>query len=237
MKNPEMFWELQCLEVKRLNLLKQMKEMPETLQLRSLKTEIEEIQKNTRGLSEKADSLKKEIKRKESDLAILKEKIEKANAELYGTGSQVSRGLEAAEKNISIIKQKIETEEDITLRLMEELEQYNFEIKELLTILEEKKNSFRETNKTYIEKKQSISRELDEIKTLNEKYTARIDPEHLNYYYQLNKKFPDNTAIALLQNGVCSGCHMALSFYQLKQAKNDISGISCDNCGRLLVFK
>jgi hypothetical protein len=53
-------------------------------------------------------------------------------------------------------------------------------------------------------------------------------------YRKLSGKFQDGKPLAVLEKGVCSGCHMGVSFDLLKKAKTDSHNLRCDNCGRML---
>lgn len=236
MKNPDLLWEYQCLEQKKVQFLKQSKAIPEIIELRSLKEQIENAQELIRNLSQKKETLKKALKTKESGVSLLKDKMSKAETELYGGNIQGSREIEAAQKNVSVIKEKIEEEEEEAFIELEKLEKIDSELEPLLKELQEKKNRFRKINQEYIDKKEEIVRESGEIKNRQEIIALKIDSDEWNEYHKLCKRYPDKTAIGVLDNGVCSGCHMTVSFEQLKKSKHE-PGIVCDNCGRWLLIR
>ncbi len=236
MKNPDLLWEYQSLEQRKVQLHRQLKTLTEIPELRKLKEQIEQSQELIKMLNQEKENAKKSIKSQESELLALKEKFNNAESELYGGNVQASREIEAAEKNISLIKQKIQEEEDLEFIELERLEQIEFKLRPLLTDLQEKKNSFRKINQDYTNKKEKIIKETEEIKSRQKTLDLKIDQNDWEIYRKLCEKYPDKSGIGILQNGVCSGCHMTVSFEQLKKAKN-LTGIVCDNCGRPLVVK
>lgn len=236
MNKLELVWEYQCLEAKKADLQKQVRSIPGLVELKLLKAEIEVIQNEARGFNKEMNDLKKVLDNAENRLTDLREKYSRANNELYN-GNHASRELEAAQKNIAVIKQKIESEEDDILGLMEKLEGLNTRMRDKIKILDEKKDLFRATNKTYSEKKETVATNLEYTEKQIESILSKIDQDELNKINKFSERFPDKCGIALLESGICSGCHMALSFEQLKQVKIKQEQIYCDNCGRLLLVK
>lgn len=236
MKNLEMIWEFQRLEARKTEVQKQARKVPGAAELKSLKSEIEVIQNEARELNREINDLKKVIGNAEDRLTDLREKYSRANNELYN-GNQASRELEASQKNISVIKQKIGAEEDVILGFMENLEELNLKMRQKVKMLDERKDLFRNINKTYSEKKEAVSNELEYIEKQIASILEKIEPGELNELDKFNRRFADKCGVALLDNGICSGCHMALSFDQLKQIKTKQEQVYCDNCGRILLVK
>lgn len=236
MNNLELLWELQCLEAKKADLQKQVKNVPGVSELKVLKGEIEVIQNEAKDLNKEINDLKKVVGDAENTLTDLREKYSKANNELYN-GNHASRELEAAQKNISVIKQKIESEEDNILGLMEELEGLKIRMCGKIKILDEKKDLFRAANKSYSEKKGTVVSNLEDAEKQIAVILKKVDPDELNQFNKFNQRFTDKCGIAFLENGICSGCHMTLSFEQLKQVKTKQEQVHCDNCERLLLIK
>lgn len=236
MKNPDLLWEYQCLEPKKAQLHKQLKTFSEVHELRKLKEQIEKSQELIRNISQEKENFKKYIKNRELEVLNLKEKLANAESELYGGNVQASREIAAAEKNISIIKQKIKEEEDGEFAAMEKLEQTETSLEPLLRELQEKKNLFRKINQEYSDKKEKILKDIEEIKNRQDDITQKIDPGDWEAYSKLCEKYPDKSGVAILQGGICSGCHMSVSYELLKKAK-EVSSIVCDNCGRHLIVR
>jgi predicted nucleic acid-binding Zn-ribbon protein len=157
------------------------------------------------------------------------------NVELYSGEVNNIKELEAAEKSLNAIKEKVDFYEERAIQLMEILENNDNGINRLMEELEAKKADFRRVNKYYNDRKLEMMNLLEDISRRKEILTRKIDPESMEFYLKLCRKNDNGQGMAIIQKGICSGCHMALSFDLLKKAKNDNVKIICDNCGRLLV--
>ncbi len=233
--NVRYLWDIQNMEQRKISIEKQLKGTPELKDLKILKEEIEKGQSGIRKVKAEQSLVKKELKEKEDYLTILKDKLEKADAELYSGEVTSSKELESMQKNLAVLKGKIGHTEETALTLMEKIENNEDEIRQLTKELEKKKTEFRSLNKNYQQKKEDLARSLTEIQTQKELLMKKIAPEILQSYYKLCEKFDDKKGVALLQNGICSGCHMSVSFDLRKQAKTKLEGVTCDNCSRLLL--
>lgn len=229
--------ELEILQEQISSLEKQLKSIPEFKELKRLKQEIEECQFETVQLNEELASNKSNLKSVEDSINLLKVKIGRANDELYSGNTANVKELEAAQKNIDKIKEKVEESEEHALKMMEDLEKNEKIFKELVAVLEKKKQEFRQLHKFYNDKKLELAGALKEAEANKEALSQTIDPGLMEKYRQQGGNYSDGKAIAKLNNGVCSGCHMTVSFDLRKQAKAKDLVITCDNCGRFLVVE
>ncbi len=230
-------WELQTLEEEKLDLERKARTFPEVRELKMLKADIEENQAKIQVMKDELVQIKRNLKQEESGIMLLKEKMEKASTQLYSGEITNAKELETAEKNMEINKEKVEEAEDRALVLMEQAEKAEEQIKQLLKDLDTKKGQFRELNKSYTERKAGLARALEEHEARNKKLVEKIDPQLMQKFCNLCGRFDDKKGVALLENGVCSGCHMSVSFDLLKQSKNKPKELMCDNCGRLLLVE
>ncbi len=235
MSNVKYLWEIQNLEEKKLIIEKQLKTIPEFKELKVLREEIENSRTETRKLKDELDQARKNLKEEEDEIALLKDKIEKANAELYSGEIINAKELEALEKNINALRQRVSQAEEKALTLMEKLETSDQKVEILSANLEKKKARFRQLNKKFNETKITLFRSLEETAVRKENLSKQIPPEVLRSYYKLCERFDDRKGVALLHKGVCSGCHMSVSFDLRKQAKDKLQVVACDNCSRLLL--
>lgn len=227
--------ELEILQEKISGLEKQLKSIPEFKELKRLKQEIEECQVETVQLNQELASNKSNLKFVEESINLLKEKIGRANDELYSGNTANVKELEAAQKNIDRIKEKVEESEEHALKMMEDLDNNEKIFNELVEVLEKKKKEFRQLHKFYNDKKLELASALEEAAANKEALSKTIEPGLIEKYRLQGGNYSDGKAIARLNNGVCSGCHMTVSFDLRKQAKSKDLIITCDNCGRFLV--
>jgi len=232
-----LFWEMQNLEEKKLNMEKQLKAIPEAKELKRLKEDIEGRQDEIRNLKDELSRLKKTLKEEEDGLSMLTDKIQKAGLELYSGEITNVKELEAAEKNINVTREKAARVEEKILELMDKIENGEERVRGLLKRLEEAKTQFRRLKEVYDNKKASLAQALNEIAEQLDDLERKVSPEHLAMYLELCRKFDDSKGVALLQKGVCSGCHMTVSFDLIKLSRSGSRDVFCDNCGRLLVVE
>lgn len=229
-------WELQSLEEQRQTAEKKLKSIPEFKELKQLKEEIEKGQEGVKTMKEEVTGTKRDLREIEDSIAVLKYKTEKADEELYSGQTTNTKELEIAQKNLQAIRQKTQEGEDRALRLMEVLEAHENRLNGLTDELEQKKKDFRLLNKFYNEKKVELAAIREDINARQELIREKIPPEVMEAYLKLCEKMPDRKGLARLEKGVCSGCHMTVSFDLLRQAKGK-DAVLCDNCGRMLLLE
>jgi len=230
-------WEMQNLEEKRAGLEKELKRIPEAKELKALKEEIEKSQTEIRRQRDELGRVKKGLKVEEDNIAVLKDKLGKAQEELYSGETANAKELEASEKNITVIKEKVGQAEEMALNLMEKVEASEQDVTRLIEELEKMKTHFRELNKAYSEKKEKLTKGMQKLHSRRELLGTKITPDIMASYKKLCGKFDDKKGVAMLENGICSGCHVSVSFDLRRQARTTAEDIFCDNCGRLLLLE
>lgn len=230
-------WQIQNLEDARNHIERQLKRLPEVKDLKQLKKEIEFEQAQIQEMQEELNRVKKDLKSEEDKISVLKVKADRASLDLYSGDIKAARELEAAEKNIAVIRESIGQVEEQALVLMDTLEEKRKVARTIMQSLEERKKRFMGLNKQYRDKKEGFAREMEEIIQRIETLKHDTPPELLELYSRLCKKHDDGKGLAELQNAICSGCHMSVSFELLKQAKGGLENLFCDNCGRLLIIE
>lgn len=230
-------WELQKHEGNQVLFERKTKTIPEVKDLRILKSEIEEKQQAIQIIRNQTNVMKKELRIEEQDIVALKEKRAKMSEQLYSGEVSNVKELESTEKNVGTLSEKISASEEEAIIMMEKIEKKDAELNVLVNDLDNEKNRFRELNKVYIEKKEQTTKALEKIKSQIIKLTAKIGPQSMSRFTKLREKFDDKKGVAVLENGICSGCHMSVSFELLKQSKDKARELFCDNCGRLLVIE
>jgi len=190
-----------------------------------------------RHLKSELEPIKKNLKSKESEMAVIKTRIEKADEELYGGQITSAKELESVEKSIEGFRQQLGAAEEKILTIMETADDRERHIREMIAELEEKKERFKRLNNSYKETREKLSAALEKINVKKEKLVKKVPQETLDKYYRLCSGFKDKKGVALLQANICSGCNMSVSFEIIKKAKTQQGEVNCDNCGRLLIIK
>lgn len=235
MNNIKILFEVQNASANKVRLEKQIKALPQVKELKELRTEIEQSQAEIYKLKSEIEVHKKNLAKEQLMINTIKDKTSVLSDHLYSGEISNVKELENVEKNLEAEQFKISKFEEKALVLMEKIYGIENRIKAMLKELEIKKTKFRDINKDYISKKESLTKSIQEIDSRLEYAKQELEPELLKTFESLCNRFDNGLAISLLKNGICSGCHMSVSFDLLKKAKIVDGEIICDNCGRWLI--
>jgi predicted nucleic acid-binding Zn-ribbon protein len=202
-----------------------------------------EIQDIARGLvslrreiaenKEKLTAIEKDLRKSEQDLAVEQEKIKRSERRLLGIKNQ--KEYNALSREVKLGKKVVGEIEDAILGFMTETEG-------LKRGLEKKESDYQGLESDLLAKKaeaETISNQAKEalvdLNSQKEKIAESIEREFLKKYQMVKKV--RGTGIAELDNGTCTGCHMAippqLNIRVLKQEEF----IICPNCNRILYVR
>ncbi|MBI5251850.1 MAG: hypothetical protein HY912_20350 [Desulfomonile tiedjei] len=182
---------------------------------------------------ERIGTAEKEYGRKEQDLASEQEKIKKSERRLLNIKNQ---------KEYNALSREVKLGKKVAGEIEDSILAYMTEIETLKKILERKEKEYEESEQDLLAKKgqsEAISEEAKKalvfLSAEKEEITASLDRDFLKKY-QTVKKFR-GTALAELQSGSCTGCHISippqLHIRLLKQEEM----ITCPNCHRILYVK
>jgi uncharacterized protein len=208
--------------------------------LEKLPIEVQEIARNMVIVRREIDEaihklalLETDLKKKEQDLALEQEKIKKSERLLLSIKNQ--KEYNALAKEISYGKKIASQIEDATLEMMNETES-------LRKVVERKQSDLVEMEKDLLTKKtqaEIVGKDskdcLQSLSLEKNKISESIEKDFFKRYSVVKKA--RGNAVVEMQNGTCTGCHMAippqLSIRVLKQEEF----ICCPNCNRILYVK
>jgi len=210
---------------------KEMARLP--LEMQEIARSLVLLRREISEAKDKNTALEKEYRRKEQDLATEQEKIKKSERRLLSIKNQ--KEYNALNREVKLGKKVAGEIEDSILSFMAEIET-------LKKILERKEAEYQESEQSLFAKKdesEAISKQAKEVLVdLNaekQQMVGSIDRDFLRKYETV-KKVRGN-ALAELQNGSCSACHIIippqLNIRLLKQEEM----ITCPNCHRILYVK
>ena len=228
-------FKIQNASTEKKRLEKQMKLLPQVKELKELKTEIEQSQAEIHKLKSNIDGTKKSLSKEQLVINTMRDKTKALSDHLYSGEITNVKELESAKKNLETEQMKIANLEEKALVLMEKIDGVESKIKAMVKELEIKKARFRDINKGYISQKDNIVKSIREIDEGLDTAKQGLSKELLEAFETQCRRFTDGRGISLLKNGICTGCHMSVSFDLLKKAKNVNRKIVCDNCGRWLI--
>jgi predicted nucleic acid-binding Zn-ribbon protein len=188
------------------------------------------LRREVAEIKSKLEQIRADLSKKEQALAIEQEKIRKSERRLLSIKNQ--KELNALNREIKLGKKVVGEIEDSILTFMTEIES-------LTKSSERKEAEYAGLETEHLSKKteadqviKSGEQELKELKSSRQDLISGIDRDILKRY-EIVKRGRGN-AVAPLESGICSGCHMSippqLNIRVLKQEEL----IACPNCQRLL---
>ncbi len=203
------------------------------LQIQEIARNLVVLRREMADAAERTEALQKELRRKEQDLATEQEKIKKSERRLLSIKNQ--KEYNALSREVKLGKKVAGEIEDAILGFMTEIET-------LKKISERKEKEYQEAEQVLIDKKtesesstEEANQVLEQLKAEKEILVESLDPELLKKY-QIVKR-AKGFAVAELQNGSCSGCHISLPPQLHIRVLKQEEMIACPNCHRILYVK
>jgi len=224
--------------------------------LQVIDLEIEEAERNLRvvesGLGESEElhlareslaqaskwqaDLRRRLRKLELDLEEVVEKREASEKSLYGGKVKSPKELTGLEQEVQLLKRRQVEIEDVALEVMSQLEMANERLDRERKGLERLETKWREEQAVLKEKQAALSSRLSLLRERRESLQAAIDPEDLATYEDLRRR-KGRQGVALVQNGICQGCGVAVSTSKATMVLRGEELVHCANCERILYLK
>lgn len=208
----------------------------------TLKKEKEIIQREFEFLKKEKESLEtfnKPTKTLESEIEEIKRLSKEHEVKLYSGDITNNKELLIAKEQLDQYQTSIANLEDDLIKLMEEQEKGKEELAEKTNLLREKRNNFNKKYNEYQTTKKNDSIEISELEEELFKLKNSLleeERDNLALYESLKGKYSLGV-LAKLENGICLGCHMGVSFEVIKDLKklDHKEPVYCNNCGRIVI--
>ena len=129
-------------------------------------------------------------------------------------------------------EKEVNTLEDQELELMEKLEGVKPDLVAAQQQLAATRKVVDEELKELAERAVAIEARVAELKTERAGMAESIEPTSLALYDRLMKNKGD--AVALMEAGICQGCHVKVVLGTLQSLSADENITQCEQCGRIL---
>ena len=196
----------------------------------ALRSERDTLAKACDAEKARLNSLHASRQDKELELKTAEEKLARQQQRLMNATS--SHEVTSLERDIKALGHARGDLDEAILMLMDEAESCGLRLAELEQQFEAKAAETREAEKTFAGQVTRFENHLAATKTQRAQVVAQIEPADLEMYTRFAKAH-QGLAVAHSDKGNCSGCGMALTPYNLREAKSQEWPI-CENCGRLL---
>lgn len=235
MRGYERLLELQELDLSIDRLEQRRRELEEGTEVAEARRRAEESEERVGELKLALDSVLREENRLDNETTSLDLRIQAEQARLYDGSVANPRELQSIEAEITNLRSRKARLEDEELDQMERRE----EMESKLPALESQVNEARDR---VAEVEGSAERELTDVTATvarhrgeRERLVPEFDEDLLDLYESLRSQ-KRGVGAAALKDGVCQGCHEALSPLARDRLKRTEGIKRCENCRRILVL-
>ncbi len=167
---------------------------------------------------------------RELQLKANEEKFARQQSRLMNAKS--SHEITALERDIKAIGAQRGDFDEAILNLMDEIETSSTRLKELELQRTAKNVELKGIEAAFARDSAQLETQMDARRKARETIAAQLSPDELEKYSDVAQKH-GGVAVAHAVNGNCSACGMALTPFNLREAKAQ-TWPTCENCGRLL---
>jgi predicted nucleic acid-binding Zn-ribbon protein len=223
--------ELQSLDLKTLELHKELGAIPETLQ------EIREEVNHIASLLEREKERLKEAEEwrleREKDVATQNTMLTKSKAKLQSVRNEKEQ--KAAQREIDTIRKNIQDREDEALKVMEAIEQYRAAIEDHTKEFAELEAHLTESEAKGKARIEDLQATINKVESRRSEITRRIPEKILRLYERIHKRL--GRAVVEAKDGFCLGCNMEILAQTYNELQRGDKLYQCANCFRILIFK
>ena len=189
---------------------------------RRLKQEEAEVEE---GLSRQRDL--------DAAVADLTEKVNAAEAKLYGGVVVNPRELRGLQADVEMIKRQRWNQEETLLEVMVGLDLSTGNRDASAQQLEQMKRTWKAEQKSLAEEQERLRGETAALVERRGALVARVPPAETALYEQVRKSRPQ--PVALMHNNTCGACRVGLPARTAQEVRSAPSPTRCPNCGRILL--
>jgi predicted nucleic acid-binding Zn-ribbon protein len=197
---------------------------------------IAEHDRITAGVQEQRDTLGREQKRIEDEVAIVEEKATEVDRTLYSGTITSPRELQGFQDDLQSLRRRQRQLEDEVLALMEQLEPLDHDLTERSATRSGLVDRHAQLTEQLAAAEAEVDGEIAAVEAERGAAAEPLDSGLLDRYDRLRKQH-DGVAVAPLVGNSCGGCHLTLSAVEVDRIKHEPPDalIFCEECGRLLV--
>jgi uncharacterized protein len=235
MRGHDRLLELQELDLSAARLRPRRRELESGAEVAAARVQKEELEETLGTLRLALDSVSREQGRLEGEVGMIEKKLESEERRLYDGSVANPKELEAIQAEIGGLRNRQRRIEDELLGQMERREDLEGRLPTVEQDLEESRHRLSELEASSERELGDIERSLREREGERESLVPVFDEELLELYEDLRAQ-KKGVGVAVLEDGVCQGCHQKLSPLELDRIKAAEGVRRCDYCRRILVI-
>jgi hypothetical protein len=171
----------------------------------------------------------------ELEARTLQDKRKRFSDQLYSGKVSNPRQLTDLQGEVEMLGREVRRVEDRMLELMETMEVRRSEIASREARVKELQERLAGVRARHEEAGSRLRGELSELEGGRAEAAQKVNRVVLKRYEQIRAR-SSNVGLVKITGGDCPGCHIALPSETLKQVKAGRSGLTCESCGRLLLW-
>ena len=222
--------ELQALDLKTLDVQKELQAIPENLE--AMRTEVEHIAALLEKEKERLQEAEEWRLERDKDIAAQNALLTKSKTKLQTVRNEKEQ--KAAQREIETIRKNIQDREEEAIKVMEAVEQYR-------SAIDDHTREFGELEAQLHASEEQAKARMAELEALIGQGTAtrneiagRVSQQTLRLYDRIRKRL--GRAVVDAKDGNCLGCNMEI----LPQVYNELQRCDkiyqCANCFRILIY-
>lgn len=205
---------------------------PQVRELMKIKQSFDAMKVDCTQRSRKLKLVKDEMALTSGDMNELKDIIKEDEKTIYDGDGSDYKVIEKLQDRVDVNKGKVNQLETYSMDLMEKEENLSDQKSKMIGQLENMRNTYK-TRKGEVESDmKKAKKKLDALKAEKTKLEKDVPAELLEQFNATLKL--RKTAVAKLENGMCTGCNMGVSSITATDVKGKDGYAICENCGRIL---
>lgn len=210
--------------------------LPELAQLAAVEDDLVRLEASLTATADGAADAARSQRHLEAQLAVVESKVVEIEARLYSGAITVPRELQAMQSEGDILRSRRTALEDEVLEAMARRETLDEEIADLQRRRSDLDDEGVRLRVAVAQAETEVDQALSAERTARESAASSIPGDLSTLYEQLRVRL-GGVAAAMLVNGRCGGCHLALPATELARLRKASSEelVRCEQCERILV--
>ena len=236
MSGLDLLLDLQALDTQLDQLRHRRSTLPQRAALEALAGRRAKVLAGATGEQAERDTLARDQKRLEDEVAGVEAKAVAVDRQLYGGGITSPKEAQALQADLDSLKRRQRDLEDQELEIMERIEPLDARLAdvdaELVTMDGEREALQAELDAAETE----IDTEVASVEARRAEAAEGVDASLMGTYEQLRASL-GGVAVARLDHATCQGCHLTLSPGEVDRIRREPPGVAahCPECQRILV--
>ncbi len=223
--------EYQILEDKKARLLQDFEETPK--RIAAIEKEFSQLEGEYLSRKAEHENAKRMHGMLEQNIADLEAKIARSKRRMNEV--KTNKEYQALMREIDEYKKEIAAREDKALELMAEIEKLAAEVTEKEKEVEKQKSIVAESKKRLQDESDSLKEHVQRLEEAQSKVRQKMD-ENVQKKTEFLLQRQAGIAVAAVENGVCSECHLNIPPQKFIELQRDESLMQCPHCHRFVYY-